>query len=368
MPFNIVRNDITKMKVDAVVNAANTDLLMGGGVCGAIFNAAGSDELQDACDRLSPIKTGEAVLTPGFKLMAKYVIHAAGPVYYQYSPEESEEYLKNAYKNSLELAIENNCKSIAFPLISSGIYGYPKQDALKVASSVIQEFIKDHDIDVFLAIFDKEAFSVSEELLGKVDSYIDENYVETHLNLNRFGSTNINRPLNENIRSYKREPRKILKSDKPQQNKTIREISQKEEMDLERHISCELSFESDCPISYDELFGLDESFSETLVRLINAKEMTNVEVYKKANIDRKLFSKILTGNGYMPSKRTVVALAIALELDVYEAEDFLNQAGFALSPGLMFDVIVKFFFENKRYDIFEINEVLFKHDQALLGA
>ena len=180
MPLNIVRQDITKMKVDAIVNAANTDLKMGGGVCGAIFKAAGAVQLQDACDKLAPIKTGEAVITPGFGLPSKFVIHAAGPVYKNWNKEQNEQHLRAAYNNSLRIAVENKCKSIAFPLISSGIYGYPKDEALQVATSTIQDFLNDHDIDVTLVVFDKSAFNISRELLGEVESYIDEHYVETH--------------------------------------------------------------------------------------------------------------------------------------------------------------------------------------------
>ena len=156
MAFNIIHNDdITKMKVDAIVNAANTALQEGGGVCGSIFKAAGRRELQSVCDKLSPIMTGEAVVTPGFALAAKYIIHAAGPVYNNHSAVQSEELLRCAYTNSLRLAVENKCESIAFPLISSGIYGYPKDDALRVATSAIQDFIADHDIDVYLVVWDK---------------------------------------------------------------------------------------------------------------------------------------------------------------------------------------------------------------------
>jgi O-acetyl-ADP-ribose deacetylase (regulator of RNase III) len=163
MPLTIIRNDITKLRVDAIVNAANTDLQAGGGVCGAIFKAAGAHELQAACDKLAPIKTGEAVITPGFALPAKYVIHAAGPVYRHWSAEQSEAYLRAAYTNSLKRAVENKCGSVAFPLISSGIYGYPKDEALRVATSAIRDFISEHDIDVSLVVFDKAAFTVSEE-------------------------------------------------------------------------------------------------------------------------------------------------------------------------------------------------------------
>ena len=152
MPFRIIQNDITKMNVDAIVNAANTNLQMGGGVCGAIFKAAGANELQAVCNKLAPIKTGEAVITPGFALAAKYIIHTAGPVYRDGKHNE-EALLRAAYTNALQRATEHNCQSIAFPLISSGIYGYPKAEALKAAASAIQDFLTDHDIDVSLVVF-----------------------------------------------------------------------------------------------------------------------------------------------------------------------------------------------------------------------
>lgn len=170
MPFTIIRQDITKMKVDAIVNAANTELLMGGGVCGAIFQAAGARKLQEACDKAAPIRTGEAAITPGFALPARYVIHAAGPIYRQWSPKESERLLRSAYTESLNLAVKYQCESIAFPLISSGIYGYPKEEALKVAVDAIKNFLADHDLDVYLVIFDQALFEASEKLLGTVKS------------------------------------------------------------------------------------------------------------------------------------------------------------------------------------------------------
>ena len=177
MPYTIVRQDITKIKADAIVNAANTDLREGGGVCGAIFRAAGADLLRSACDALAPIQPGEAVITPGFGLPAKYIVHAAGPIYQKSRREQSEQQLHAAYENALKRAVEHRCESIAFPLISSGVYGYPKDEALRVASSAIQSFLDDHEMSVTLAVFDQTAFTLSRELQGAVESYIDENYV-----------------------------------------------------------------------------------------------------------------------------------------------------------------------------------------------
>jgi len=345
MPFTIVRNDITKLRVDAIVNAANTSLQMGGGVCGAIFNAAGAEKLQDACDKLAPIKTGEAVITPGFGLPAKYVIHTAGPVY-RGGKQGEEALLRSCYVNSLELSVKQKCKSVAFPLISSGIYGYPKTGALHVATGAIRDFISDHDIDVSLVVFDKEAFAVSGELLGAVESYIGEHYVEEK-ELRRRDLLYIERealsdagmlPIGAAMPKMADESAKAGAASAP------------------------------AGAGLDDLVGnLDEPFSATLLRLIDATGKKDSEVYNRANIDRRLFSKIRSNAHYAPSKPTVLALAIALELSLGQTEDLLGRAGFALSHSRKFDVIVEYFIQSHKYDIFEINEVLFSYDQQLLG-
>jgi O-acetyl-ADP-ribose deacetylase (regulator of RNase III) len=271
MPLIIVRQDITKLKVDAIVNAANTDLAMGGGVCGAIFNAAGARELQTACDKLAPIKTGEAVITPGFALPAKYVIHAAGPVYRDGTHGE-EQLLRDAYTNSLRLAVDNKCESVAFPLISSGIYGYPKAEALAVATAAIRDFIADHDIDVSLVVFDKAAFTVSEKLLGEVESYIDEHYIEEH----------------------RAARRKLLDVEREALDKAITLGEAKASM---------FAPSIAAPQALDDIVkNLDEPFSATLLRLIDKSGKTDAEIYKRANIDRRLFSKIRSNAYYSPSK------------------------------------------------------------------
>lgn len=335
MPFTIIRQDITKMKVDAIVNAANTELLMGGGVCGAIFQAAGADELQAACNWLAPIRTGEAALTPGFHLPAKYVIHAAGPVYNQNNITENRRLLKSAYTESLVLARKNDCESIAFPLISSGIYGYPKREALRVAVSAIREFLAENDMDIYLAVFDKDALSAGTELQESITQYIDEYYVDLH--------------------SVRR-----------------RELPEPEARAIQAATAqkCPDFLRADKPADgLDDLIDhLDEPISTTILNLIDAKGMSDTEVYKRANIDRRLFSKIRSGKGYLPGKHTILALAIAMELTLDETDDLLKRAGYALSHSQKFDVIVEFFIVNGIYDIFQINEVLFSYDQPLLGA
>ncbi|MCC8104463.1 MAG: macro domain-containing protein [Clostridiales bacterium] len=374
MPFTIVRQDITKMKVDAVVNAANTDLRMGGGVCGAIFHAAGAEDLQNACNKLSPIETGQAVLTPGFQLPAKYVIHAVGPVYHQDVALRCEEQLRSAYLESLKLALQHDCESIAFPLISSGIYGYPKKEALQVAVTAIRDFLDLYELDVYLAVFDKDALSVGEQLQGAVKQYIDDHYVETHIHPRRKLLDSEERALREPDASVSPYPSVIrpeksaAKPSKPETDGQIKKSGARHPQpdDMETPIC----FAQQPPAGNldDWMEHLDEPFTDTLLRLIDSKGKTDTEVYKRANIDRRLFSKIRSGNGYLPGKRTILALAIALELTLSETDDLLERAGYALSHSQKFDVIVEFFIVNGIYDIFQINEVLFEYDQPLLGS
>ena len=337
MPLIIIRNDITKVRADAIVNAANTSLKMGGGVCGAIFDAAGADRLQAACDKLAPIKTGEAVITKGFKLPAKYIIHTAGPVY-RGGEHGEEDLLRSCYINSLNTAVKNRCESIAFPLISSGIYGYPKTEALRVAVNAIRGFITEHDIDVSLVVFDKTAFAISRELLGAVENYIDGHYDKYFKCGESIDETDI----------------------RPEDATLSRRISNQTEYYAEFASSIE-------GIEEIEVYKLDESFSKTLMRLIDATGKKDSEVYRRANIDRRLFSKIRSNANYAPSKPTVLAFAVALELELDQTADLLKRAGFALSHSVMFDVIIEYFIIHRKYDVFEINEVLFSYDQPLLG-
>jgi len=330
MPLTIIRNDITKMQADAIVNAANTALQMGGGVCGTIFEAAGEEKLKAACAALAPIQTGDAVITPGFNLPAKYIIHTAGPVYRDGKHGE-EAQLRSCYTNSLCLALKNGCESIAFPLISSGIFGYPKDEALAVATSAIGSWLLKNDMDVSLVVFDKAAFTLSRKLLSEVEAFIDENYVGRHDEVRR------HRRL---LDIYEYAEPKLFKSKKPAPLKgTLNDV-------IER---------------------LDEPFSATLFRLIDAKGKTDAEIYKRANMDRRLFSKIRTDKDYRPKKETILAIAVALELTISETTDLLGRAGLALSRSLLFDVIVEYFITQAKYDIFEINNVLYDHDQHILG-
>lgn len=351
MSFFIVRQDITKMQVDAIVNAANTGLKMGGGVCGAIFRAAGAAELAAACEKEAPIATGEAAVTPGFALPAAYVIHAAGPVYSVLHRNKCRELLRAAYLSSLQLAEENGCRSIAFPLISSGIYGYPKDEALQVARRSIEEFLAQHDMEVYLVVFDKSSFVLSEALLGSVADYLGEHYAGEDA-----GASLAN--------AYSCDTRQLLEEEVAAIQAAASECPESQ-FEIPRYLP---SFSGDFSDLADHLADLDEPFGDTLLKLIDAKGKTDVEVYKRANLDRKLFSKIRTGKGYTPKKRTILALAVALELTLCETNELLRRAGYALSHSSKFDVIVEYFLANQKYNIFEINEVLFQYDQPLLGS
>lgn len=333
MPIQIVRNDITKMKVDAIVNAANRSLLGGGGVDGCIHRAAGPQLLEE-CRKLGGCDTGKAKLTRAYRLPCKYVIHAVGPVW-QGGRHGERELLASCYRTSLELAAEHGCETVAFPLISSGIYGYPKDQALQVAMETIGDFLADHDgLTVYIVVFDKAAYQIGEELFSDIAAYIDQNYVDEHTDL-------------------RRESRRLMWERRPSR--------------LEEDLPMAAAMPS-MPDSLDKaLMELDEGFSQALLRLIDERGMTDAQCYKKANIDRKLFSKIRSNPGYRPSKPTALAFAVALELSLEETEDLLRRAGFALSRSSKFDIIVEYFIRRGSYNILTINEALFAFDQSLLG-
>lgn len=334
MPLEIVRNDITKMPVDAIVNAANESLLGGGGVDGAIHYAAGPELLAE-CKTLGGCKTGKAKITGGYNLPAKYVIHTVGPIY-EGGKHGEKALLESCYRESLALAKAHNCETVAFPLISSGVYGYPKEQALKVAIDVISDFLLGNEMKVYIVIFDKAAYKISEKLFSDIAEYIDDNYVDEHTDYRR-ESMRMNAPMQASVGLF--------------------------EADL-----CEcraMAMEDDLDA---KLKQIDESFSQMLLRKIDEKGMTDAECYKKANIDRKLFSKIRSDMHYKPSKPTAIAFAISLELTLSETEDMLKKAGFALSHSNKFDIIIEYFISRGNYNIFEINEALFAFDQSLLGA
>ena len=359
MPFSIIRDDITRLETNAIVNAANSKLLAGGGVCGAIFSVAGVDELQKECDKIGYCGIGEAVITKGYKLKAKYVIHTVGPIYGQ-DPVNEESQLYSCYKNSLELAKKKKLNSIAFPVISSGIYGYPKAEAIKIAKKAIKDFLVDNEMDVYLVVYDQKSFQISEKLFNDVQSYIGEKLVKPD-DRRRIAEDGVTRAAYNLYAPQKSMSDECLEEriETPQIAEMLPRATVSGRSIIGKGISRKKSLE-------DLMNVKVETFSEMLLRMIGEKGMTDVEVYKRANMDRKLFSKIRKKD-YNPKKVTVVALIIALKLNMKEARELLGRAGFAFTQSSKFDVIIQYFIEQQKYDIFEINETLFAFEQQLLG-
>lgn len=355
MPFEIVRNDITNMQVDAVVNTANPNPVIGSGVDAGIHKKAGP-LLLEARKKIGCIDLGEATITPGFDMDAKYIIHTVGPIWEDGNHLE-EQILSSCYRKSLALAKEYKCESVAFPLIATGNYGFPKPLALQIAVREISSFLLENEMQIYLVVFGKEAFALSEKLFKSVSSYIDENYIRSKT-IDEYGT--------DNVYASRLERRRIR--DKLKRSNRIAEdicppMAAAECLDMSAGATAPMA-----PDDWSHLLdGLDAGFSETLLHLIDRTGKKDSEIYKKANVDRKLFSKIRNNMDYKPSKTTALAFAFALELNIDETKDFIGRAGFALSHSSKFDVIVEYFLVNGKYDVFELNEVLFAFDQPLIG-
>ncbi|MDO4493652.1 MAG: macro domain-containing protein [Clostridia bacterium] len=361
MPFHIVENDLTKMNTDAIVNAANAMLEGGGGVCGAIFRQAGWDEMQAACDALSPVAVGGAVTTPAFGLPQKYVIHAVGPMW-QGGNRGEKELLRSAYRSALLEAERLGLSSVAFPLISAGIFGYPKAEALSVAMDTVREFLMEKDereMEIYLVVLDRSAVELSRKLFGEIERYLETN-------------------------DYSDAPRFHRFSRREGEYDQIREHLRRQERQLEQGIFAAEAVAPSCPvgaieahdecaaptISLDDIVRIKrESFSERLFRFIDARQLTDAQVYKAANLDRKLFSKIRSrGDAYRPTKGTAIALAIGIGLGVDETQELLSAAGYVLTDSSLSDGIVRYFLERGNPNIFEIETALYRYGQATLSS
>ena len=336
MPLQIIRQDITKMRVDAIVNTTNSEMVGYSGVDLAVHTAAGP-MLDEECEALAPLGLGCAKITKGYNLDAKYIIHTSGPVWRGGLVGESI-ILKSCYIESLKLAVQYGCNSVAFPLISSGVYGYPKDQVLKFAIQVITEFLLDHELMVYLCVFDKNSYEFSQKLFAEINEFIDDEYAENYKN-DFCGDISFCVSQGVNFDICKKS---ICKSATPGSvgDKSLHEYMK----------------------------AMDKSFAYKLFDLIDERGMTDVECYKKANIDKKTFSKIKCNpDTYRPSKQTAVAFAIALKLDFDQTQDLLASAGLTLSRSFTFDKIIRYFIQKQIYDIFVINEALFEFDQVLLG-
>ena len=351
MPFKIVRNDIIKVKADAIVNTANPKPVYAGGTDSAIYHAAGAEELLEERKKIGCIERGEVAVTDAFALNAKYIIHTVGPVWVDGDHDEFK-ILENCYIHSLEKALELGCESIAFPLISTGVYGFPKDKALQIAVSVFSKFLLENEMQIILVVFDKTSFQLSGQIVGEIDSYIDANYVRR-----------------KRIREY---------SSRSRIGSGLRGGSAQEEL----YEECSF-YDSDIAEAEDKLLaippasanmsleeGLEQlgmSFHEKLFELIDKSGLDNKDVWKRANLDRKHFSKIQCDEHYHPKKKTVMALCIALKLDLEQSKDLMARADWAFSPSSKVDLIVQKAIIDKQYDIMQLNVTLFKYTNEILG-
>ena len=361
MPLEIVRNNITTMKVDAIVNSAHPTAGVGGGVDFAIHQAAGPELLNERM-KLGDIATGDAFITPAFRLPAKYVVHTVGPIWHD-GKQGERELLVRCYENSLCLAIEHGCASIAFPLISAGVFGCPAEIAIAVATQAIREFLADHEMNVYLVVFDRKAFKISSALFEDVQDYLDRNYLE-ELEAEEEAQRERRRRLFQDHMILRDEAAEMTVAEATLLSPMGMDAGQKK---AKRERAKPPASKKTRALS-DLLNEVDDTFSEALLRLISAKGKTDPEIYKRANVDRKHFAKIRKNPNYQPSKSTALALAVALELTLDETRDFIGRAGYAISHSSRADIIVEYFIKRREYDIFTINEALFAFDQPCLGA
>lgn len=341
MPFSIVRNDIVRANADVLVNAANERLAAGGGVCGAIFDGAGRSRMAAACAQIGHCLTGSAVTTPGFDLPCRWVVHAVGPIW-RGGMHGERELLRSCYRSVFAEVTRLGATSVAFPLISAGIFGYPVREALDVARAEASAFLDDHpDVEVTLVVFTRDVVAQGVALLGELREYVDDAYVDNSPHL------------------YDR-------------SAELRELCVPEAW----HFAAEPSA-APAPIAggsvppdelAERLAHLDAPFSEALLALIDERGLTDAQVYRRANLSRQLFSKIRSKPDYRPSKPTAVALALALGLTLPQTQELLAHAGLTLSRSSKFDVIVEFYLARGVHDVMTVNEALFAFDQPLLGS
>ena len=354
MPFKIVRNDITKVKADAIVNTANPNPICGSGTDLAIYEAAGKEQLLAERTRIGKIARGDVAVTGAYNLNATYIIHTVGPVW-----EDGDHYefdiLESCYRKSLQKAIELKCESIAFPLISTGVYGFPKDKALQIAVSVFSEFLLENDMQIILVVYDKKSFQLSGQIVGKIDSYIDANYVR-----------------DSHKREYPVRGRRSVRVRELSEEGFYEEILQKNQIEDTYPLDESKALAEPCMLSMDmsledQLANMGASFHDKLFELIDASHLDNKDVWKRANLDRKHFSKIQCDMNYHPKKKTVMALCIALELDLEQSKDLLARADWAFSPSSKVDLIVQKAIIDKQYDIMQLNVTLFKYTNEILG-
>lgn len=358
MPLQMIRQDIINMDCDAIVCPTDSFFSGSGGTDLTIHRAAG-EGLRRECNSIGGCAVGDAVSTGAYELRSKYIIHTVGP-FWQGGENGEEELLCSCYKSCLREAEKLQCESVAFPLISTGTFGFPMDKAFRCAMNVLSDYLLTSDMTVYLLVYNKEALRISQKLVAHIASYINDDYVAQRRSEVMPASR---APISRRpalCKAEKREESQLFCEESravesPDKSVFLRVGAPKDEL------LTKLSLE-------DALNSIDESFSQMLLRKIDEKGIKDSECYKRANIDRKLFSKIRSDVNYRPKKTTAIAFAIALELPRSEADELLRKAGYALSRSNKFDVIVEYFIDNEIYDIFQINEALFAYDQNLIGA
>jgi O-acetyl-ADP-ribose deacetylase (regulator of RNase III) len=366
MAFQIVRNDITKISADAIVNTANPEPVFMAGTDSAVYTAAGSEKLLEERRKIGRIAEGEVAVTPAFDLDAKYIFHTVGPVW-QGGDSGEIETVRNCYVNCLNKALELGIESIAFPLLATGVYGFPKAEALQIATSVFSSFLAENELQIILVVFDNESFELSGKIFAGIGRYIDDNYVEEKTREEYGAAAAICEDAavceEAEAPSYKEERRSLFhqRKNRMAEAKEVMPPSAGAFMAGYAKASC-----ADRSLD-DVVKNVADTWSESLLRMITERGYTDTEVYKRANVDRKLFSKIRSNKDYKPKKTTALAFALALRLNIDETKDFLGRAGYALSKSSISDLIVEYFIEHEVYELMTINLALFEHDQPILG-
>ena len=374
MSFKIVRNDITRIKADAIVNTANPEPVYSAGTDSAVYTAAGAEKLLEERKKIGRIAEGDVAVTPAFALDAKYIFHTVGPIW-QGGNYGEKEIVRKCYQNCLDKAKELELESIAFPLLATGTYGFPKADALLIATSVFSGFLAENEMEITLVVFDSESFALSDKIFAGVDQFIDENYVGEKT-AEEYSPVNLWAGLEAHVADECAEEPIERKAARRERNRNERRGlfgSGSNAMRMDSAIPPVAAAGAACasvaPRSLEDVVkNVSETWQESLLRLITERGYSDTEVYKRANVDRKLFSKIRTNKNYQPKKNTAVAFALALRLNLDETKDFLMRAGYAFSPSSKFDLIIEYSIEHGVYDLMLINGALFDHDQPQLGA
>ena len=374
MSFKIVRNDITRIKADAIVNTANPEPVYSAGTDSAVYTAAGAEKLLEERKKLGRIAEGDVAVTPAFALDAKYIFHTVGPIW-QGGNYGEKEIVRKCYQNCLDKAKELELESIAFPLLATGTYGFPKADALLIATSVFSGFLAENEMEITLVVFDSESFALSDKIFAGVDQFIDEKYVGEKT-VEEYSPVNLRAGLEAHVADECAEEPIERKAARRERNRNERRGlfgSGSNAMRMDSAIPPVAAAGAACasvaPRSLEDVVkNVSETWQESLLRLITERGYSDTEVYKRANVDRKLFSKIRTNKNYQPKKNTAVAFALALRLNLDETKDFLMRAGYAFSPSSKFDLIIEYSIEHGVYDLMLINGALFDHDQPQLGA